>query len=191
MRLARCVLVIVLGFVALLSVPTVASAHDDEETEEGYLLVQQALGHLAHDTSHEGIELAMEKVGDALETEDQEGVDVAEVEQAMGMLEAGEADRARDLLQDSIEDAVHDLPPATGNQTGTTVVVPELPGKSDMGGQEWGFLAASIAVLLLGALLALRFRPRDRIGDLRRTLEHPGTGEGSATAVSPDGEGRV
>ena len=53
-----------------------ARADEPGETTVGYLLVQQALGHLAHDTSSEGIEIAMEKTDDALGTNDQEGVDV-------------------------------------------------------------------------------------------------------------------
>jgi len=188
MRVTRGVLIIGLGLLGFSVVSSAASAHEDE-TEEGYVLVQQALGHLAHDTSHEGIELAMEKVGDALEAEDQEGVEVADVTQAMSALEAGEVDSARGLLQGSIEEALRDLPPATGNQTGTTVVVPELPGRSGMGGRDWGFLAASVVVLLVGGLLSVRFRPPDSIGRLRRTLVRPGTGGVSASADRDGGGG--
>ncbi len=77
-----------------------AQAHGDDESQEGYVLVQQALAHLAHNAGDEGINLAMEKVDDALMTEDQEGVNVAEVEQGMQALEAGQVDEARTLLQD-------------------------------------------------------------------------------------------
>src|SRR5665811_1346884 len=107
-----------------------SSAWADEpgETTEGYLLVQQALGHLAHDTTSGGIAFAMEKTDDALSTEDQEGVDVAELQEAMAALEAGQAEQGRALLQRSISGAISQLEPATGEETGTTVVLSPLPG---------------------------------------------------------------
>ncbi len=154
------------------------------------MLVQQALGHLAHDTSPAGVDLAMEKVDDALATQDQEGVEVPKVEEAVGALEAGQFDQARVLLQDSIKQALDDQPVATGNQTGTTLVVPELPGRSGMGGQGWGFLVLSVVVLLLGVALAYRFRPQDTVGDLRRTLAPGGTGEVPAEGPGDDEGGR-
>ena len=104
-----------------------AWGHEEGETTEGYLLVQQALGHLAHDTSMSGIDLAMKRVDDALETDDQQGVDVAELEQGRAVLESGDVGQARVLLQDSIEQAAGGLPAATGMQTGTHEMARELP----------------------------------------------------------------
>jgi len=74
-RSSTLAVLVVLAF-AMIAAP--AAAHGDGETEEGYRLVQQALGHLAHDASAAGIDLAMEKVDDALATRDQEGVSVPE-----------------------------------------------------------------------------------------------------------------
>jgi len=148
-----------------------ASAHGGDETEEGYLLVQQALGHLAHDTGHEGIALAMEKVDDALATEDQEGVDVPTLEKGMAALEGGQADRARSLLQRSIKEALSQLPPATGEETGTTLIVPALPGRDGLTGRDWSFVGASLLCVLAGAFLAYRFRPADTVAELRRRYE--------------------
>ncbi|QSR33384.1 hypothetical protein CFI00_0120 [Nocardioides sp. S5] len=91
-----------------------ASADEPGETDVGYLLVQQALGHLAHDTSAEGLEVAMEKISDALETDDQEGVDVPTLEQAMAALEAEDVEGARPLLLDSIAEALHNGHPPRG-----------------------------------------------------------------------------
>lgn len=161
-------IVVILLFVVFTAPP--ASAHGGDESTEGYLLVQQALGHLAHDASANGIDLAMEKVGDALETDDQEGVSVPEVEQARTALEAGNATEARALLQNSIEEAVSGLPRATGNETGTTTVVPELPGRSGLGGQDWLFLLLSIGAVLVGSWLAFLFKPHESIGVLRSLL---------------------
>ena len=147
-----------------------AVAHGEGETNQGYLLVQQALGHLAHDTGAVGIELAMEKVQDALDTNSQRGVDVVEVRRGMEALKGGHVSAARSLLQDSIKEALADLPPATGNQTGTKVLLPELPGRSALHGQDWVFLIASVLAGLLGVWLALRFRPHDSVRDLRSGL---------------------
>ena len=155
-----------------------ALAHGGDESGEGYVLVQQALAHLAHDTSHVGMDLAMEKVDDALAAEDQDGVAVAEVERAKRALEADQVDRARSLLQSSIADALSELPAAVGEETGTTVVVPALDSKGELTGRDWLFLAVSTAALLAGVALAYRFRPSDTVADLRRRLVSGGPGAG-------------
>jgi hypothetical protein len=168
--LTRLLAIVTLTLVGWLGASSPAMAHGEDETKEGYVLVQQALGHLAHDTSAAGIDLAMEKVEDALSTDDQEGVNLTELKQGMAALQAGNVDQARSLLQDSIKDALDSLPPATGSQTGTTAVTPELPGRSGFSPQDWGFLAGSTVALLLGLWLAIRFRPHDTIRTLRSLL---------------------
>lgn len=160
-----------LAFLVMFALAMPASADGEGETTEGYLLVQQALGHLAHDTSHEGMTLAMEKIEDALATEDQEGVDVAEVEQAKTALEAEQIDTARTLLQASITQALTKLPPATGGETGTTVIEPALDTRDGMSGTDWLFIGISMLALLAGVLLAFRFRPADTVGELRRRMD--------------------
>jgi hypothetical protein len=147
-----------------------AQAHGDDETQEAYVLVQQALAHLAHDAGPEGIDLAMEKVNDALETEDQEGVDVAGVEQGMHALEAGDVDQARTLLQNSIADAVAGRPLATGYETGTSLVPPKLPGRGPLTGSDWLVLGISVGVAALGVWLSVRFRPSQSVSALRLLL---------------------
>lgn len=159
-----------LGLLGLLATAPAAYAHGGDESKEGYILVQQALGHLAHDTSMTGIDLAMEKVDDALAAEDQDGVAVAQVEQAKQALDAGQVGQARTLLQSSIKQALSELAPAMGEETGTTVVVPALPGRNALTGRDWGFLTASLIFLLAGLGLAFRFRPSDNIRELRRRL---------------------
>lgn len=169
--LCRGGLITALALLFAFALASPAGAHGGDETEEGYLLVQQALGHLAHETNHEGIALAMEKVDDALATEDHEGVDVAVLEQAKQALEAGQVDTARALLQSSIKEAVSDLMPATGEETGTAVILPALPGRDGLTGRDWSFLGGSMLCLLVGALLAYRFRPAETVGELRRRLD--------------------
>jgi len=160
-----------LAFLVMFALAMPASADGEGETTEGYLLVQQALGHLAHDTSHEGMTLAMEKIEDALATEDQQGVDVATLEQAKTALEAEQIDTARTLLQASITQALSGLPPATGEETGTTVIEPALDTRDGMSGTDWSFIGISMLALLAGVLLAFRFRPADTVGELRRRMD--------------------
>ena len=176
---------VALAVVAAITSPAAAWAHGEGETDEGYLLVQQALAHLAHDTTTEGIDLAMEKVQDTLDTDHQEGVDVAMVKQGMKALEAGDAATARTLLQRSIKEATGALPAATGDETGTTVVSPELPGRSGMHGEDWLFLALSVGVGLLGLWLAIRYRPADSVRSLRTRL----TAGARTTGPRPGGQG--
>lgn len=149
--------------------PAWAHAGDGESTV-GYQLVQQALGHLSHDTGRLGIELAMEKVDDALATTDQVGVDVAELKQARAALDAREVETGRVLLQQSISDAVSQLAPATGDETGTSVVLAALPGRGALTAMDWAFLATSTLLLLAGLALAARYRPHDSVRVLQRRL---------------------
>ncbi len=134
------------------------------------MLVQQALGYLAVDTSMTGIDLAMEKVDDTLAAKDQDGVAVAQVEQAKRALDTGQVGQARTLLQGSIKQALAELMPAMGEETGTTVVAPALPGRYALTGRDWGFLIVSLIFLLVGVGLAFRFRPSDNVRELRLRL---------------------
>ncbi len=160
----------------LLGVSTMAmpaSAHGGDESKEGYVLVQQALGHLAHDGGHVGMDAAMEKVNDALAAMDHDGVDVAQVQKAKQALAAEQVDRARTLLQASIKQALTAVPAATGEQTGTKLVLEAMPGNNGLAGRDWVFLGASAALLLVGFGLAGWYRPADTIGDLRGLLVGP------------------
>jgi hypothetical protein len=155
------------------------------ETEVGYVLVQQALGHLAHDKGAGGMDAAMEKIGDVEKTKDQAGVNMAEVEQAKAAMEAGKAVEAQTLLQHSITEAVSKLMPATGEETGTKVVLDGLPGRGALGGAGWAFLAASLLFLVLGGGLAYRFKPADTVGQLRERLGTLTYQQAAAQSVAP------
>ncbi|MEP7192080.1 MAG: hypothetical protein ABI903_04370 [Actinomycetota bacterium] len=179
--------ILVAGVVVVGGLTSAAPAWADEpgETEVGYLLVQQALGHLAHDKTSSGMDSAMEKIGDVLATEDQAGVNIAEVQQAKAALEAGQATQAQALLQHSITEAVSKLPPATGEETGTKVVLDPLPGRGALGGTGLAFLAASLLFVLLGVGLAYRFRPQYTIDQLRERLGNPTHPQVTAPPVTP------
>ena len=160
---------LVLGFAAVLPAQP-ASADGEDETTVAYVLIQQALGHLAHGTSHVAMDQAMEKIDDALDTTDNTGVDLALVKQAQTALEAEDIDQARTLLEQSIQVAITELPPATGAQTGTKLVVLPLRGRGGLTGQDWTFGTVSLVLLLAGAALAFRFRPHDTVRQLRISL---------------------
>ena len=184
-RLRRHAVPLFLTWVVVLTALLSASpvwADEPGETDVGYLLVQQALGHLAHDTNDTGIDLALEKVDDALNTKDQEGVDVAELRQARAALEAGDVPQGRAQLTESISAALSQLPPATGEGTGTTTVPSALPGRGTLSGSDWMLLVVSVLLLGLGGGLAWHFRPRDNLRRLRAQL-----GSGSAPATPPTG----
>ena len=155
------------------------------ETEVGYLLVQQALGHLAHDKTSSGVELSMEKIADVLKTQDNAGVNIAEVQQAKAALEAGQVVQGQALLQRSITEAMSKLAPATGEETGTKVVADPLPGRGALGGTGLLFLAGSVLLLLLGGGLAYRFKPADTVGQLRGRLGTPTYQKTAAQPVTP------
>lgn len=149
---------------------TSAWAHGAGETTEGYVLVQQALGHLAHDSSHLGIEAAMEKVNDALATKDQVGVDVKEVKLAQTALTADRVEQARVLLQHSITTATNNLMPAIGEETGTSVILLPQPGRGSLTTAEWALGSVSLLLVLSGVALAAWFRPHQNLKQLRHLL---------------------
>jgi len=148
--------------------PSSASADTGNPSSEGYLLVQQALGHLVHDPGNLGP--VLEKVDAALAAPDQDGVSLAELEQAKAALQNGSTAQGRALLQESITVALSTLKPATGDQTGTTVVLEPLPPRGGLTGADWGVLALSILALLTGLLLAYVFRPHEDVRELRLLL---------------------
>lgn len=176
MRQVRSLARVLLASLALVLIAPAAPAwaHGEGETTVGYELVQQAIGHLAHDGGHAAMDAAMEKVNDALKAADQHGMDVTLVEQAKAALEAEDVTRARTLLQQSITATVTSLPPATGEQTGTHQVLLPLRGRGALNGSDWTLLGLSVLVLLAGVVLTYLLRPADRVRDLRAGLRATG-----------------
>lgn len=155
-----------------------AWAHGGEGgAEEGYVFVQQALGHLAHDQGPTGVAAAKAKIQETLSAKDQEGVNVALVRQAQTSLAAGRTAAAQQSLQKSIADAVSALKPAKGEETGTTIVGEPLPGRGSLTGADWMLAVVSLLLLGAGVGFALRFRPAENLAQLRRRLTAtPATG---------------
>lgn len=160
-----------------------AAAHGDEE-DAARDLVLRAIALIVNtpDDVHE-IEEHVER---ALDSEEQEGVDVGLVEEAVSALEDGDLEGARESLQTAIgaAPAVGTGVPAeigessgepgqtilaAGAETGTTVVLDEYQPESVVGGGEVALLALSAAAVLAGAVLAWWLRPLATLRQLRRS----------------------
>ncbi len=146
-----------------------AFAHGGNESKEGSVLVQQAIAYLVNEPDN--LMAADEKVGDALATSDQVGVDVRLVTSARAALAAGDGHRARSLLERSFGARSHlnqsDPAPirqvdATGADTGTVVAIDPLPGRHGLTGGDWITLVGLVGLGALGIFLAIRFRPGAR-----------------------------
>ena len=166
----------VLAAVASLVVTQPAWADGGSPEDEGYVMVQQAISYLVNEPGPTGTAEALDRVGNALAADDQDGVDILLLEQAQADLEAGKPDDARPLLQDSISEAVASLSLATGEETGTTTVLPPLQGNGLISGMDLILLVLSVVAAVGGAGLAYLFRPRENLRalseDIRAGGEH-------------------
>lgn len=177
--------------VLVASVPlSAASAHGDNESDESKVLVQQAIALIVNTPDDEmSIE---ERITDALEAPHTEGTDIAMVRQAMAAFDSGDMDRARTLLQTSIGAGPYlgeGLPPevgettgepgqplyAVGEATGTTIVLDELDPGRDFDAGDVVLLLLSGLSIVVGLGLAWRYRPKDTVRQLRRTLRAGGS----------------
>ena len=160
-----------LSLLVALALP--ARADEPGESDEASVLVRQGIALIVNTPDDmEGIE---DKIKDAQEVKNQEGVKIELVAQAGEALEGGDMHRVRSLLEQSVGARPHlgsgDVPPvretsslgsgalATGEQTGTNVAIDPLEPERTLDGGAWAMLAASLGLILLGAWLALRWRP--------------------------------
>ncbi|WP_354568584.1 hypothetical protein [Glaciihabitans sp. UYNi722] len=126
-------------------------------------MVQQAISYLVNQPGATGTAQALVRVDNALAAKDQDGVDVATVQQAKMDLKAGNVDAARPLLQDSISAATAALKPATGEETGTKTVVPPFQGTVSLSGMDWVLLILSMLAAVGGAVLVYLLRPKENL----------------------------
>lgn len=165
----RTVVAAVIAVAVLLLSSAPAFAHGDGESDKAGDLVRQAIAHIVHDPKN--TTAAAEKVNDALNAADKEGVDMALVAQAADALKQGDSHLARTLLERSIgarpylggNDPVpiRQVPPlATGAETGIDVVIDPLALHGGQTGGDWATLAGMVALGALGVYLVARFRPR-------------------------------
>lgn len=152
------------ALVLLLAAP--ALAHGEGDSTESRVLVIDALSYLAN--RPEGFEdMVSDKIGDALDAENQEGVTLADVASAQRAFEAGDLARTRTLLQHSVQPLTG---PVTGEETGTTVMLDPVDPSVDLTGLDGLLAALSAAAVAGGVVLAVRSRPRESIRDLNQTL---------------------
>ena len=90
---------------ALLIAPAAAVADGGNEDLTAKTLIEQAIGLLR--SQPDRLELIEDKIADAIEDDETEGVDLALVRQALEEFEAGRLHEAQDLLEQSIGAAPH------------------------------------------------------------------------------------
>jgi len=146
---------------AVAALATPAAAHEGEESVPALTQVQVAVAILR--TQPELVDLAADRINDATEAEDKDGVDIDRVEQAKIALEAGDMAKTELLL----EQALGACPgqPVT-NPAGVRAKLPQTPcptpahelalGRVPLHGAAKPTLLAIGAVLTLGGLVLTR-----------------------------------
>ena len=167
-----------------LLVGTPAAFANEEETDEASLLVMQTISLIANGRDAAVVE---ERLVDALEAPDQEGVDMARVEEAAALLEQEPVDEARlqqirDVLSEAIEiraatgygpipgpgEMGEESSIVTGAESGTQVVLDELrPARGVDSGDDVVMVVVGLAMAALGLALARRWRPHHSVHQLR------------------------
>jgi hypothetical protein len=155
-----------------------AAAHGGDESDEAGVLVRQAIALLVNTPDDT---MAIEdKIVDATEADDQEGVDIDLVERAKDALDAGDLHRARALLEASIGARPHlsnALPKdvreapagpgtgtagfnlATGDDPGGGLADDPLVVHRHFDGRTTTMFILSLLFVVLGVGLAVRYRP--------------------------------
>ena len=161
--------VLLVGLWLTMTASSPAMAHGGKDSDQALVLVLQAIGYIVNKPG--GMDDITDKVNDALDAPKKEGVDMAQVQAAKEALDKGDMDQARTLLQQSLKSAPMEA--ATGEDTGTTVVHDGLSTQGKLAGGDWVLLVLSVLALVLGVWLALRYRPAESVGALRRQLARP------------------
>ncbi|WP_150132623.1 hypothetical protein [Intrasporangium calvum] len=166
-----------------LAFPGAAFAHGDEGGVPARENVLQAIAYVVN--TPDDMDMITDKLTDAKESEDQEGVDMTEVDRAMQALDQGDMPQVRLLLEQSIGawadlsglDVRHVLQVAPGSSTvslaagqdpGTLIVTDELTGRGAWSGSDSALIGIAAAAAAAGVLLGWRFRPAHSIHTLRR-----------------------
>ena len=144
-----------------------ALAHGDGDSEQSRVLVLDALTYLANKPAGY-MDVATDKVADALAAPDKEGVDLSQVKAAQGAIENNDMMQARALLQASLTPMTG---PVTGEDPGTTKMLDPLTGHTAWNAYQVTLAALSGASLLIGILLARHWRPTRRLRALRAQFQ--------------------
>jgi hypothetical protein len=154
----------VLAWLGVASFAAPASAHEGEEKVPAR--TQVAVADAILRTQPEQMDLAADRINDALEAEDQEGVDLGRVKQAKDTLDAGDTAKTELLLEQALG-ACPGQPVV--NPTGVRAKLPQTPcptpahelalGRVPLHGTARPVLLTVGAVLALGGLvMAWRIR---------------------------------
>jgi hypothetical protein len=149
------------AFLAVAAVTAPALAHEGEEDVPARTQVQTAVAILR--TQPEQMDLAADRINDATEAEDKEGVDIDRVEQAKQALEAGDKAKTELLLEQALGGCPGE---PVENPTKVRAKLPQRPcptpahelalGRVPIGGAAKPVLAAIGAVLVVGGLVLTR-----------------------------------
>ena len=167
-RLARACTALLIGLLVLLPAAP-ALAHGEGDSEQSRVLVLDALTYLANKPAGYMDEVT-DKVGDALEAPDSTGVNLAKVQAAQQALKHNDMMQTRTLLQASLAPMAG---PVTGEDPGTTAMLDPLTVHTTWAGSEAVLAALSLGAVLIGLILARRWRPDSSLRTLR-TQSHEG-----------------
>jgi len=155
-------------FARILFAVSPAAADEPEESTVASELVRQAIALIVSTPGN--MALIEDKVGDAVEVDDQEGVDVRLVREAAEALGREDLHEARALLERSIGARSHlgatDVAPigevsqgpmARGAEAGDAAILDPLD-TSDVDGGDTTAIAIGVALVLAGAFLGWRWR---------------------------------
>jgi len=155
---------------AALAIP--AQAHESEKSMKATDLVRQAIAFIVNEPDH--ADKAFDKMNDALNSNDQAGIYVDYVKQAVIAEKAGNTHHARGLLEASIGAKPHmsgmdpapirqlSQPLAVGAEVGAGIADDPLQLSAEFTGINLALLAASLIAIAMGGLMAIRMRPRHR-----------------------------
>ncbi len=166
----RAFLVVAALSVVLLTGAGPAAADEPGESTVARELVRQAIALIVNTPGN--MEAIEEKVGDALEVDDQEGVDIALVRRADDALDAEDLHEARSLLEESIGARPHlgatdvaSIGEISGDQTARGAEAGEAPildplDTGDVDGGDAAAIVLGVALASAGLLLGWHWRPR-------------------------------
>ncbi|MFF4576603.1 hypothetical protein [Streptomyces sp. NPDC001410] len=163
--------------------PGAAWAHDGE-SDESAVLVEQAVALIANNAYEDQV---AERIDDALMAPHKEGVDLARVRRAQSLVaqpgySAAVSRQVKGLLLDSLGGKLPSAPkagrPATGDETGTSVVLDEFrPARGISDGGDAVLVGLGVVAIGGGLWLSRRLRPPHTI----RELEHRDRGHREAS----------
>ena len=157
---------LVAGLIVLLPAGP-ALAHGEGDSDQSRVLVLDALTYLVNKPANY-MDMATDKVADALAATDTSGVDLTKVKAAEDALKNNDMMQTRSLLQASLS---AEAGPVTGEDPGTTTVLDPLTVHPAWTGYEVTLAALSGASLLIGILLARHWRPAKRLRALRTEIQ--------------------